>query len=145
MTAELKKWRHTFYSLSLNLKQYIHKFQRGKDLFITLSIVYIQISNAYLPEFLNISINVEANPVWICRQCLYSAVIFNSKLDYSRTNWNDFGVWSSFPLPNQLSASNGIHSLIELSLLFSAVNCGGIFIASKRKPQETNLEECVAA
>ena len=83
MTAELKKWRHTFYSLSLNLKQYIHKFQRGKDLFITLSIVYIQISNAYLPEFLNISINVEANPVWICRQCLYSAVIFNSKLDYS--------------------------------------------------------------
>ena len=145
MTAELKKWRHTFYSLSLNLKQYIHKFQRGKDLFITLSIVYIQISNAYLPEFLNISINVEANPVWICRQCLYSAVIFNSKLDYSRTNWNDFGVWSSFPLPNQLSASNGIHSLIELSLLFSAVNCGGIFIASERKPQETNLEECVAA
>ena len=84
MTAELKKWRHTFYSLSLNLKQYIHKFQRGKDLFITLSIVYIQISNAYLPEFLNISINVEANPVWICRQCLYSAVIFNSKLDYWR-------------------------------------------------------------
>ena len=23
--------------------------------------------------------------------------------------------------------------------------CGGIFIASKRKPQKTNLEECVAA
>ena len=58
---------------------------------------------------------------------------------------NDFGVWSSFPLPNQLSTSNGIHSLIELSLLFSSVNGGGIFIASKRKPQETNLEECIAA
>ena len=53
MTAELKKWRRIFYSLSLNLKYYIHKFQREKDLF-TLSIVYIQISNTYLPEFLNI-------------------------------------------------------------------------------------------
>ena len=37
MTAELKKWRHIFYSLSLNLKQYIHKFQQEKDLFITLT------------------------------------------------------------------------------------------------------------
>ena len=67
MTAELKKWRHIFYSLSRNLKYYIHKFQREKDLFITLSIVYIQISNTYLPEFLNILLYVEANPVWMCR------------------------------------------------------------------------------
>ena len=42
-------------------------FQREKDLFITLSIVYIQISNTYLPEFLNILLYVEANPVWMCR------------------------------------------------------------------------------
>ena len=67
MTAELKKWRRTFYSLSLHLEQYIHKFQREKDLFITLSIVYIQISNTYLTEFLNILLYVEANPVWMCR------------------------------------------------------------------------------
>ena len=67
-TAELKKWRRIFCSLSLNLKEYIHKFQREKDLFITLSIVYIQISNnTYLPEFLNILLHVEANPVWMCR------------------------------------------------------------------------------
>ena len=67
MTAELKNWRRIFYSLSLHLKQYIHKFSREKDLFITLSIVYIQISNTYLPEFLNILLYVEANPVWMCR------------------------------------------------------------------------------
>ena len=67
MTAELKKWRRIFYSLSLNLKKYIHKFQQENDLFITLSIVYIQISNTYLPEFLNILLYVEANPVWMCR------------------------------------------------------------------------------
>ena len=63
MTVELKKWRRIFYRFSLHLKQYIHKFQREKDLFITLSIVYIQISNTYLPEFLNILLYVEANPV----------------------------------------------------------------------------------
>ena len=67
MTAELKKWRRIFYSLSLNLKYYIHKFQREKDLFITQTIVYIQISNTYLPEFVNILLYVEANPVWMCR------------------------------------------------------------------------------
>ena len=67
MAAELKNWRRIFYSLSLNLKYYIHKFQREKDLFITLSIVYIQILNTYLPEFLNILLYVEANPVWMCR------------------------------------------------------------------------------
>ena len=67
MTAELKNWRRIFYSLSLNLKYYIHKFQREKDMFITLSIVYIQILNTYLPEFLNILLYVEANPVWMCR------------------------------------------------------------------------------
>ena len=38
-----------------------------KTCFITLSIVYIQISNTYLPEFLNTLLYVEANPVWICR------------------------------------------------------------------------------
>ena len=54
MTAELKKWRRIFYRLSLHLKLYFHKFQQEKDLFISLSIVYIQISNTYLPEFLNI-------------------------------------------------------------------------------------------
>ena len=67
MTAELKKWRHIFYSLSLNLTYYIHKFQREKDMFITLSIVYIQIANTYLTEFLNILLYVEANPVEMCR------------------------------------------------------------------------------
>jgi len=67
MTAELKQWRRIFYSLSLNLTQYIHKFQREKDLFTTLSIVYIQISNTYLPERLNILLYVEANPVWMRR------------------------------------------------------------------------------
>ena len=50
--------------LSLHLKQYIHKFHREKDLFITLPIVYVQISNTYLPEFLNtVLLYVEANPV----------------------------------------------------------------------------------
>ena len=39
------------------------KFQREKDLFITLFIVYIQISNSYLPEFLNILLYIQANPV----------------------------------------------------------------------------------
>ena len=67
MTAELKKCWRIFYSLSLNLKKYILKFQQENDLFITLSIVYIQISNTYLPEFLNILLYVEANPVWMCR------------------------------------------------------------------------------
>ena len=52
-----------FYRLSFHLKKYIHKFQREKDLFITLSIVYIQISNTYLPEFVNILLYIEANPV----------------------------------------------------------------------------------
>ena len=86
MTAELMKWRRIYYSLSLNLKQYIHEFQREKDMFITLSVVYIQISNTYLPEFPNILLYVEANPVWMCR--LYSAVIFSSKLDYSYRTTN---------------------------------------------------------
>ena len=61
----------------------ILKIPTRKDLFITLSILYIQISNNdYLPEFPNILLYVEANLVWMCRKCLYSAVIFNSKLDY---------------------------------------------------------------
>ena len=68
MTAELKKWRCIFDSLSLHLK-YGNIFTNSnekKDLFITLSIVYIQISNTYLPEFLNILLYVKANPVWMC-------------------------------------------------------------------------------
>ena len=60
MTSELKKWRRVFHRLSLDLKLYIHKFQREKDPFITLSIVYSQISNTYLPECLNILLYVEA-------------------------------------------------------------------------------------
>ena len=43
----------------------------------------------------------------------------------------DFGVWSLNPLPNQLSASNGIPSLIKLSLLLSSVNCGGYLLQAK--------------
>ena len=46
---------------------YILKFQREKDLFVTQSIVYIQILNAYLPEFLNVLLYVKANPEWMCR------------------------------------------------------------------------------
>ena len=67
MTAELQEWRRIPYRLSLHLKYYIRKFQREKDLFITPSIVYIQISHTYLPESLNILLYVEANPVWICQ------------------------------------------------------------------------------
>ena len=52
MTAELKKWRRIFYGLSLHPNKSIRKFQREKYLFITLSIVYIQISNTHLLEFL---------------------------------------------------------------------------------------------
>ena len=74
------------------MKWYIHKNQREKALFITVSIVYIPISNTHLPEFLNILLYVEANPVWICRYCLYSAVIFNSKLDYNLI----FMLWISY-------------------------------------------------
>ena len=48
----------------------------------------------------------------------------------------DFGALSLYPLPNQLSASNGIPSLIELSLLLSLVlKLRGIFSRSKRKPR----------
>ena len=66
MTAAMKKWSRIFYRFSLYLKLYIHKFQREKDLFITLSIVYSQISNTYLPEFLNILLYFKANPEWMC-------------------------------------------------------------------------------
>ena len=59
MTAELQNGRRIFYSLS----------QREKYLFITLSIVYIQISNTYLPVFLNIVLYVEANPVCVVNVC----------------------------------------------------------------------------
>ena len=51
-------------------------------MFITLSIVYIQISNTYLREFLIILLYAKVNPVRMCTKCLYSVVIFNSKLNY---------------------------------------------------------------
>ena len=59
MTAELQNGRRIFYSLS----------EREKYLFITLSIVYIHISNTYSPEFLNILLYVEANPLCVVNVC----------------------------------------------------------------------------
>ena len=56
----------------------------------------------------------------------------------------DFGVWNSYPLPNQLSASNGIPSLIELSLLLSSVNCGGCLLQAKENPDTNFLHGCFA-
>ena len=53
ITAELKKLSFLQAQPPSASSKYIHKFQREKDLFIALSIVYIQISNTYLPEFLN--------------------------------------------------------------------------------------------
>ena len=50
----------------------------------------------------------------------------------------DFGVWSSYPLPDQLSPSNGIPSLIELSLLLSSTNCGEYLLQAKENP-DTNF------
>ena len=47
----------------------------------------------------------------------------------------DFGVWSLYPLPNQLSSSEGIPSLIELSLLLSLVNYRGYLLQAKKKKQ----------
>ena len=55
-----------------------------------MSIVYIQILNTYLPEFLNILLYIEANPVWMSRWCLYWAVIFNSKLEFLQTSHYDW-------------------------------------------------------
>ena len=55
------------HALSNSALKYIHKFQQEEYSFITLSIVYFQISNAFLPEFVNILLYVEANPVWTCR------------------------------------------------------------------------------
>ena len=80
MTAELNKWRRIFTGLASPSEVIYSQIP-------TLSIVYIQISNTYLPEFLNILLYVEASPVQICPYCLYSAVIFNSKLDYWKTHW----------------------------------------------------------
>ena len=40
-------WLVSYLFFSFHLKLYIQKFQREKDLFITLSIVYSQISNTY--------------------------------------------------------------------------------------------------
>ena len=66
MTAELKKWRRIFYSLSLNLKLYIHKFQREKDLF-TLSIVHIAISRKVVRE--SARDNPESHCGWFLGHC----------------------------------------------------------------------------
>ena len=67
MTAELKKWRCIFTALASILSNIFTNSNEKTDLFITLSIVYFQILNTYLPEFLNILLYVEANPVWMCR------------------------------------------------------------------------------
>ena len=56
----------------------------------------------------------------------------------------DFGVWSSYPLPNQLSPSNGIPSLVELSLLLSSTNCGGYLLQAKENPDANFLHGCFA-
>ena len=66
MTAELKNWRRIFTALA-SIWSNIITNSNEKDLFITMSIVYIQISNSYLQEFLNILLYVEANLVWMCR------------------------------------------------------------------------------
>ena len=50
----------------------------------------------------------------------------------------DFGVWSSYHGLNQLSASNGIPSLIELSLPLSSVKCRGYLLQVKENP-DTNF------
>ena len=67
MTAELKKWRRIFTALASIWSNIFTNSNEKTDLFISLSIVYFQILNTYLPEFLNILLYVEANPVWMCR------------------------------------------------------------------------------
>ena len=67
MTAELKKWRRIFTALASIWSNICTNSNEKTDLFITLYIVYFQILNTYLPEFLNILIYVEANPVRMCR------------------------------------------------------------------------------
>ena len=57
---------------------------------------------------------------------------------FNPTRPTDFGVWSSYPLPNQLSASNGIPSLIELS----SVNWGGYLLWVKENPDTNFLHGC---
>ena len=66
MTAELKKWRRIFTALASIWSNIFTNSKEKTDLFITLYIVYFQILNTYLPEFLNILLYVEANPVWMC-------------------------------------------------------------------------------
>ena len=56
----------SFTGLASIWSEYIQKFQRDEDLFITLSIVYFQISNTYFLEFVNILRYVKANPIWMC-------------------------------------------------------------------------------
>ena len=40
-------------------------------------------------------------------------------------------MFSSHPIPNQISVPNGLPSLIELSLLLSSVNCGAQLLQVK--------------
>ena len=56
----------------------------------------------------------------------------------------DFGVRRSCLLLNQLSASNGIPSPIELSLLLSLGNCGGYLLQVKENPDTNFLWSCFA-
>ena len=109
-------------------------------MFITLSVVYIQISNTYLPEFPNILLYVEANPVWMCR--LHSAVIFSSKLDYSYRKTNVLkaffsaihAVWSLWScIYHEVKEILGKLSLSEyfqaISLYFSVYSLSGLTTA----------------
>ena len=54
----------------------------------------------------------------------------------------DFGVWSSYRLSNQLSASNGVPCLIELLLPLSSVNCRGYLSQMKENPDTNFLRGC---
>ena len=65
MTAELKKWRALFTGLaSIWSNKFTKSNEKKTCLLLYHSIVFIQISNTYLPEFLNILLYVEVNPVW---------------------------------------------------------------------------------
>ena len=73
-------------------------------------------------------------------ECAWVSTDKAQAFDSSRPT--DFGVWSSYPLPNQWSTSNGIPSLTELSLLLSSVNCGGYLLQAKENPDTNFLCGC---
>ena len=58
---------HFFIALASIWSNIFTKSNEKKTCLFTLSIVYIEISNTYLPEFLNILLYVGANPVLMCR------------------------------------------------------------------------------